>query len=1130
MRGTRGSCAAIARLQDLTRGFARFVPTPHPPENNANPVETPATGFDAKRTIAANRIYLDKLNNMITHALTDFLSVALGAHVALNLLPMNAGRHGNHSPPLRGGLAQFFVEHRELGWLAMVATLLCGWFAYHSLPQQEDPTFPRHDALVVTVFPGASAQQVEQLVTHKLEARLAEQDVVEELRSQSRANVSVIHVMLRQGREAKVAQEWDKLRARLHEIALPESCEPPRLDTEYQATATLLLSVASQQHSYRELERAAGQLESELKRIASVGRVRLFGNVPEQVELRFSTTNLARYRLAPEQVIQSLAARNAINPGGTFPGPGRDLPVQISGAFQDEEEIGAVMLGLGPDRKAVRVREVFEVRRGYTEPPAFNVDTLHRTGDGAMAKERSVLLAVEMKSGSIIGKFDQAVGNAVRTLSLPAGMKVLTVSDQPTATSHRIQQFNQCFIEAVVIVVIVCLLLMEWRSALVVALAIPLTLAMTLGGMALLHIPLQQISIAALIIALGLLVDDPVVAADGINRELAAGRPAGVAAWLGPYRLRRAILFGTIINIVAFLPLVLLPGDMGAFIVALPLVITLALVSSRIVSMTFVPLLGWHLLRGQRGFEAGGEVRSCWMFKPVDRLFQVLLPGYQSALQQALKHPAWTVGIAYGLLGASFALTGYFGQQFFPPAERHQCVIDVQLPPSSSITQTRAVCDRIAELLRSQEAIVNAAVFCGGTAPNFYYNVLPREPAANLAQVLINTQHADDVPALVVKLRAALDREITNATCVVRQLDQGPALEAPIMIRLTGDDLDVLREQADAVGKALRAADGYKVSDDLGQPVPTLRVVVDQERANRAGITSLHVGRVLQSAFVGFRATRSRENGHLIPVLLRMQPDDCDSLKKLEALPVSGSLGETLPLGEIAELTEALDYPVVSRSGAQRAVTVKAHAVFGELPSRVLRRARETIDQMPLPAGYNLEYAGEARELTSSRREMQRVMAISLALIALTMVIQFRSGIKSLVVMLTVPLGLTGAFVGLAVMQASFGFMALLGIVSLAGVTVSHIIVLSDFIEEARANGMELKQALMQAALVRLRAVLVTVLATVCGLMPLALQGGELWRPLTAVHIFGLLLATLLTLLVLPIWYYLFAARLRWIK
>jgi multidrug efflux pump subunit AcrB len=1041
---------------------------------------------------------------------------------------MKASSHS--SPSLRGGLAQYFVEHREVGWLAMAAVLLWGWFAYQSLPQQEDPTFPRHDALVVTVFPGASARQVEQLVTHKLEAELAEHYAVEEIRSQSRANVSVIYVLLRSHRAGRIAQQWDELRAKLRGLSLPEGCEPPRLDTEFQATATLLLSVVSPRHSLRELELAADQLKAALQRIPSVGRIRSFGNVPERVELRFSPADLGRHQLGLEPVLRALTSRNAMIPVGVLHAGERDAAVQVTGEFKNEQEIGNVFLSDGPDGEPIRVRDVLEVWRGEEDPAPFRADTLHRAAEGTMARDRSVLLALEMKRGEIIGQFDRAVRAAVAETHLPAGMQVLTVSDQPAATDRRIGQFLKCFIEAVVIVVLVCLLLMNWRTALVVALAIPLTLALTFGGMAVLGIPLQQISIAALIIALGMLVDDPVVAADGINRELAAGRPRGTAAWLGPYRLRRAILFGTIINIVAFLPLALLPGDMGAFIIALPLVITLALAASRLVSMTFIPLLGYHLLRGQRGFEAGGEVRVFGLFNWVDRRLPALLPPYQRTLQWALQHPAWTLAIAYGLLAASVGLTRYFWQQFFPPAERHQCLIDVQLPQGASVAQTRQVCDRIAESLRGQESIVNAAVFSGGTAPNFYYNVLPREPAPNLAQVLINTRRATDVPALIIRLRAELDHAITNATCVVRQLDQGPALEAPIMIRLTGDDLNILREQADVVSRALRDAGGYKISDDLGQPVRALSVEVNQDRANPLGISSLELGRALQAAFTGFQVTELREGSRLVPVLLRMRPADCNEAAKIGGYPVRGAGGRTVPLREVATVGERFDCAAIAHSAGRRAVTVKAFAEFGQLPSRVLKQARETLDRMPLPAGYMLEYAGEARELQNSQREMQRVMIISLTLIALAMVVQFNSVMKSLVVMLTVPLGLAGAFAGLALTQRSFGFMALLGIVSLAGVIVSHIIVLSDFIEEARAAGVELKQALLQAGLVRLRAVLATVLATVCGLIPLALQGGELWRPLTAVHIFGLLLATFLTLLVLPVWYYLFAARLQWIK
>ena len=1033
--------------------------------------------------------------------------------------------------PPSGGVAQYFVDHRGVGWLAMVSVLLWGWLSYQSLPQQEDPTFPTHDALIVTVFPGASALQMEQLVTKKLEQKIGEQDTVDEIRSQSRPNVSVAWVLLRPGNKAQVAQEWEKLRARLREVALPEGCEPPRLDADYQATATLLFSITSPSHSFRELEQAAERLDEGLKQVASVGRVRMFGNVPERVELLFPAAALGEPQFAPEDVIKALNARNAIMPGGTFREEGRDLNVQLSGEFKDEKELASAIIGASPDGKPVRVGDVLEVRRGPEEPAPYSVDTLHRTGEGRMVKTRSVLLAVEMKPGNIIGDFDRAVSAVMarERLGLPPGMEVLTLSDQPAATARRIGQFVDCFIEAVIIVVLVALFLMDWRTALVVAIAVPLTIAMTLGGMAMLHIPLQQISIASLIIALGMLVDDPVVAADGINREMAEGSSRAVAAWLGPYRLRRAILFGTIINIVAFLPLALLPGDMGAFIIALPVVITLALVSSRLVSMTFIPLLGYHLLRGQKGFEAGGEVRSFFLFKPVDKLFIFVLPRYRLVLHRALRHPLVTLVIAYGLLAASCGLTRWFGHQFFPPAERNQCLIDLKLPPGSSVTRTQAVCAQIAEVLQKQDVITSAAIFCGGTAPNFYYNVLPREPAPNLAQVLINTRQAEDVPALVKKLRAELDHAITGALCVVKQLDQGPALEAPIQIRLTGGDLAVLRAKADDLSKALRDAGGYKVNDDMGSPVPALHIDLDQEKANLMGITTLQAARVIQSAFAGFKVTELREAGHLVPVMLRMRPEDRHSVDKIRQFAVRSLRGDPVPLSVFASVNEPPEYAAISHSNGVRVVTVNAYANFGELPSRVLKRARSVIDRMELPPGCTLEYAGEAKELKNSQMEMEKVMKISLALIALAMVIQFRSVMKSLVVMLTVPLGLAGAFLGLSVTHASFGFMALLGIVSLAGVVVSHIIVLSDFIEEARAEGMPLREALVQACLVRLRAVLATVLATVCGLIPLALKGGELWQPLTAVHIFGLLFATLLTLVVLPVWYSLFAGRLRWV-
>jgi multidrug efflux pump subunit AcrB len=1188
-----------------------------------------------------------------------------------------SSRTPSELPALRGGLAQYCVEHREVTWMALMAVLLWGWVSYRSLPQQEDAKIPSRTALVVTRFSGAGTLKLEHLVTKKLEDKIDELESIEEITSQSRPGVSVITVKQRPDSEARVQQEWDKLRAKLREVALPDGCGLPNLDTDFGNTVTLLFGLISPppsegettaranlvrsrlaklraktgwqgraaalvffppaiskshasdigrkfesalglgklgddikvvqgesfimaefktaasradierfisrftrslvgsenephpdagppivlmgdedplpavragampRYSYRELEKAAEMLEDEFKQIASVGRVRKIGNVNEEVDLLFSVPVLNGFKFSGDEVMDAISSRNAIIPGGTFRAEGQNFPVQLSGEFQNEDELLGTIVSVAKDGTPVYLRDVFEVRRGYENPIPYSVEVLHRNkqtligGEGAaspdsspLTQARSVLLAVEMKEGNIIGKFDKTIRTVLDAARsrLPEGVEIITLSDQPASVEHRIHHFMRCFIEAVMVVVLVALFLMEWRSALVVATAIPLTVAMTFGGMSLLGIPLHQISIAALIIALGMLVDDPVVASDAINREMAHGQPRGVAAWFGPYRLRHAILFGTIINIVAFLPLALLPGDKGAYILALPIVVTLALVASRIVSMTFIPLLAYYLLRGQKGMEAGGEMRSFFLFKPVDQALIAALPRYKRLLQSALAHPFRAVGIAYGLLVASFGLTLFFGSQFFPPAERNQLLIDIELPESASLLQTRGVCQQVTEILKRHDPVESAAVFAGGTAPRFFITVSPKENASYLAQVLVVTKHDGDVPPLIGKLRAELDREIVGARCVVKQLEQGPPVESPIQIRLIGDDLDVLRAKADEIARAVRDAGGYKVHDDLGRRMPVVQIDIDQERANTLGIRNSQVGRIAQSAFSGVKVTELREGDHLVPVKARLRIEERNEADKIRTLYVRSMRDQLVPLDSFSSVSLKPEYATIAHYNKMRSVTVMSFSTFGELPSSVLARARGGIKNVALPPGCKLEFAGEEKELKKSKEEIGLVMMISLAMITLAMIIQFNSVTKSMVVMLTVPLGLIGAFTGLAVTHTSLGFMAFIGIMSLAGVVVSHIIVLSDFIEEARAEGMELKEALVQAGLVRLRAVLVTVLATVGGLIPLNLTGGELWRPLTGVHIFGLLFATSLTLVALPVLYYIFCAKLRWIK
>jgi multidrug efflux pump subunit AcrB len=932
---------------------------------------------------------------------------------------------------------------------------------------------------------------------------------------------------------------------------------------------------APPRYSYRTLELLARDFEDELKQVESVGKVTKVAIVEEAVYLLFSDANLAGYGLTPNAVMGAISARNAVIPGGTMRTEGRNFPVQVSGEYITERDMLGTMVGQSRDGAPVYLRDTFEVRRMYESPISYKVDVLGRTdvaqvskpavspaskpaahgkveksadleirdtadsevrattGGGPLDSRRAVMVAIEMRDGKIIRHFNEDVKKVVETMKArtPEGLEFRVLSDQPTAVDHRIKHFMKCFMEAVIIVILVALFLMDWRSALVLATAIPVGVAMTFMGMQVLGIPLQQISIAALIIALGLLVDVPVVASDGINRELHLGHPRLRAAWLGPLHLRHPMVFGTLTCVFSFLPLLMLYGDKGEFMKSMPTVVSMALLSALLVSNTFLPLISYYVLRGQKGFDEGGEVRSFFLFRVVDRALMALLPIYRGALQGALKRPYLVLGVAYAVLALVLALVfPRLGSQFFPPAERNQLLVDIESPSSDSLTSLRAAVDQAVGVIKKHEEVATAAVFTGGTAPRFYYNVEPKAPANYLAQIIINTRNAHEVDGLIVKLRQELDASVPGVRCVVKPLEQGPPVNEPIQIRVSGENLDKLRLLADQVGAELRAAGGYHVFDDLGLRMPSIQIDIDQDRANSLGLNNKQIGGVALSSFAGLQVTELREGDRLIPVLVRGRIEDRNEVEKLRGLYVPTPDGKSVPFESFAEVKVQPEFVRIPHYNQLRTVTVKAYAPFGELPSQVLDRARAGLAKIKLDPGYAIKIAGEDKELRESKAEMVVVVLLVLALIVITLVLQFRSVVKAAVVMLTAPLVLIASVIGLYVTDSPFGFMAMLAVISLIGVLVCNMIVLSEQIEHTRAQGLPLEEALVKAGLSRLRPVLMTVLAVSGGLLPLFYGGGALWHPLTAVHIFGLLFAPVLTLLMLPTLYYVFCAKLKLIK
>lgn len=932
----------------------------------------------------------------------------------------------------------------------------------------------------------------------------------------------------------------------------PDAWPPIVVRDPAQAPARLA-AVAGDKYSYRELDDFTDLIARTIKTLPIVAKIDRSGLLQQQIYLEYSQERLASYGVSPASLPQLLSARNITLPGGVLEVQNKNLTIDPSGEFTSEREIGDVLV---PTRsgQTLYLRDLATVVRGYATPPSFLNFYSRRDPDGSWRRTRAVTLSIQMKAGHQIGQFAEDVDRTLADLRtrLPEDLVLARTSDQPRQVEESIHLFMRSLEEAIILVVIVSLIgFWEWRSALLMALSIPITLAMTFGLMYVVGIDLQQVSIASLIIALGLLVDDPVVAGDAIKRELAGGHPPIVAAWLGPTKLATAILFATITNIVAYLPFLTLPGDTGTFLYSLPVVVTCALVSSRIVSMTFIPLLGYYLVRPTK--------------EPTlqERRSSGFAARYARVVQGAIAH-RWLV-LAGSLL--TLLLGGFFASQlrsqFFPHDLQYLSYVDVWLPEDAPLSATRETTDRVEQVIRDAAAALEKAEghtpeasgapgaaaderksapapasglksltsFLGGGAPRFWFSVTPEQSQVNYAQVLIEMYDPHETTKLAERLQEALTARIPGARADVRELETGPPVGIPVAVRISGEDVPTLRAlaaQARGIFESLPIA--TRTRDNWGIDSFSVRLRIDPDRANLSGVTNLDVAASSASGMNGFRAGLLREADKQIPIVARMRMEERSQLGDVQNLYVYSSQGaQKVPLGSISTVEYETKIEKRFRRNQFRTVTVSTFPESGHLPSEVLTAARPRIDALAasLPPGYRLEIGGEYEEQVKGFKNIAIVMAISIVMIFLALVIQFRHAIKPFIVFAAIPFGMVGALAALWIMGAAFGFMAFLGIASLVGVIVSHIIVLFDFIEEARERGESLIDSLVDAGIVRLRPVLITVAATVIALFPLARNGGPLWEPLCYAQIGGLTVATVVTLILVPVIYSLFVLDLK---
>lgn len=1151
----------------------------------------------------------------------------------------------------RWNLSRMFVEKRHIAWVALIATLVWGTVSFLRLPQRKDPEVVVKTAVITAAWPGATADDVEELITKPIEQLARQVPRVDEVTSTTRAGIATIFVTLDdKAKRRDLDPAWADLDARLDlfEHGLPPGAAPLRLDTHFGDTATIVYTVASpavgdvelavrsraisgalarhraslaaarprhatifvtapdvgedvvqaharrylaigerhglrdgailrgpsylaldyevadgaaaarildafraevmgneQQHpdvwgpvvvaapddveralaavaparySYRALDAHTTLLRDELARHADVARVDRHGVVNERVLVHYSQERLASVGLAPQQLGAALRTRNTLLPGGSVRAGSRALLVEPGGAFTTVADIEDAVVGTSAAGHTVRVRDVAEVLRGY-ETPAPDTAWLTRRGPAGWTRTRAISLAVQVRAGAqvtAVGASLDALVDRVAT-RLPGDLEIVKTSDQPALVDHKIDEFLRSLVEAVLIVIAIALVFMERRSAVLVAASIPLTLAMTFGLMQLFGLDLQQVSIAALIIALGLLVDDPVIASDAINRELAAGVPRRRAAWQGPVKLAKAIFFATLTNVVAFAPLLLVTGSMGEFIYALPMVVSLALISSRIVSMTFMPLLGYYLLRGQRGYEASleGTGRAARLAR-----------GYNALTEWMLRHKRKTAlgFLAFLVVGLAPAL--FIRTQFFPDEAMARFYVHVRLPEGADVRATHAVLRDAEQVLLASEGerLARVTTYAGSGGPRWWSNVGPEPRNPAYAMLLIEARDPEDTRTMVGRLQARLTAEVPGARFEVHRVSSGKPAVTPVEVRVSGPDVATLRRLGEQVADVLRAVrETGEVFDDWSAEAMQLDLALDPIRAAAAGVTASDVARSSALALGGVRETQLRIGDQLIDVVVRLRPAERRDAAHVGDLYVwSERTGRAVPLEQVARVGTELAAPKRVRRDLERTLTIGALPKDGALPSALLAAARPALAGLALPPGYQLTYGGEHEVQRKAFASVAIALKVSVALIFLVLVWQFAHVFKPLIVFAAIPFGMVGVVLGLTVTGTHFGFMAFLGVASLIGVIVSHIIVLFDFIEEAREHGVGLHRAVIDAGLVRLRPVLVTVLATVGGLIPLAIEGGPMWRQLVYVQIGGLLLATVVTKGVVPLLYVVF--------
>jgi multidrug efflux pump subunit AcrB len=1005
------------------------------------------------------------------------------------------------------------IDRNRVTFVLLVVILLAGLSTYRGLPRNEDPGFIIRTALVTTVFPGASPERVEQLVTDKLEKVIQEIPELDYMVSQSKTGVSLIYVNFKE-EFTEMRPIFDNLRRKVEraEADLPQDVIGPTVDDEFGDVFGVIVSLTGgEAFTYRELKEIADEVRDELLLIDEVAKVEINGAQDERIFVEINNARLSELGVSPLQLRAILGSQNIIIPGGEIRNEFEEIVIEPSGNFSTLDEVRQAVIRLPGRGDVIYLRDVAEIVRGYIDPPKTK---MRATGQPGLA------LAVSMREGGKIDRLGREVRQTLARVEgfYPIGVEFDVIQFQPDVVNRKIDDFVANLIQAVSIVTLVMLLFLGPRTGIVVASLIPMAMVTSFVVMGFLGIGLDQMSIASLIIALGMLVDNAIVMSESIMVQLAEGKERRQAAIDSARELAVPLLISSLTTAAAFLPIFLAESTTGEYTAPLFKVVTITLISSWILSLTMIPLLCVMFLKVKA---VVGRTRYD------SRFYRT----YRAALLLGLRHR--TLSLVLVSVAFTVALYGMakVPNIFFPPNDRPTFTLEVDLPEGTPLARTEQVVLELERYLldnvligpERREGVTNWGVFIGEGAPRFLLAYSPEQMSPSYAMFILNATSRRIIDEIIGPIEDFCAAHYPDLKATVRPLSVGPPAWPPIEIRVSGRDTETLFRIVDQVKAELGRTPGARqIDDDWGARSKKLFIRVDQPRARRSGVTSQDVAISLQTFFSGLDVTQFREDDKLIPVTLRSVAAERQDIDKLETLNVSSqTTGQSVPLGQVADIEILWQPSVIHRRDRLRTVTVEAGFESGFTAAGVTDAIEPWLEgqRQGWGLGYTWDFGGERETSGKANASIQAKLPLAGLIIVLLLVGQFNSLRRPTIILLTIPLSLIGVVVGLLVARSYFGFMTLLGIISLAGIVINNAIVLLDRIRLEIDGGSAPADAVIQSAQRRLRPILLTTGTTVGGLIPLWLGGGPMWEPMAIAIIFGLLFATALTLGVVPILY-----------